>query len=187
MKKIVLVYGLIAGVVVAAMIQLWMFFYREGIADHDNGLIFGYASMIIALSMVFFGIKSYRDNQNGGTIGFWKGVQVGILISLVAALVYAGAWEIYVQARPDNVNDFLDQYTEHQLNSLRESGASAEEIERAASEIASFRKMYENPLARFGVTLMEIAPVGIVVTIISAALLRKRELLPAGGHEAKAS
>lgn len=179
MLKIVIVYGLIAGVIVAAMIRLWFYFYRQGIVNLDNGEIFGYGSMIIALSMVFFGIKSYRDNQNGGTIGFWKGVQVGLLISLVAALIYAGAWEIYVQARPDNLNDFLDQYTEHQLNKLRESGAPSERIEHAASEMASFRKMYENPLVRFGITLTEIAPVGIIVTLVSAALLRKKELLPA--------
>lgn len=179
MRKIVLVYGVIAGVIVAAMFQVWMYLYRQGIADHGNGEIFGYGSMIIALSMVFFGIKSYRDNQNGGKIGFWKAVQVGLLISLIAALIYAAAWEVFVRVSPDSVNSLLDDYTQQYLNDLRESGSSPEQVERSANEMAAFRKMYENPLIRLGFTLMEILPVGIIVTLLSAALLRKKEVLPA--------
>lgn len=180
MRKIVIVYGLITGFIVTAMFQIWMFFYQRGVFDLENGEIFGYGSMIVALSMIFFGIKSYRDNHSGGSIRFWKGVQIGLLISVIASLVYAAGWEIYVRTSPDTVNSFIDNYSEHHINKLREGGATPEEIDRTANEMASFREMYKNPLIRFGFTIIEILPVGIIVTLLSAALLRKKELLPTG-------
>lgn len=179
MRKIVIVYGLISGLIVVAMFQIWMFFYQKGVFDFENGEIFGYGSMIVALSMIFFGIKSYRDNHNGGSIRFWKGVQVGLLISLIASFIYAAGWEIYVRTSPDTVNAFLEKYTEHYIDKLRKGGAAPEEINQTVSEMGSFREMYQNPLIRFGITIIEILPVGIIVTLISAALLRKKELLPA--------
>lgn len=178
MQKIVIVYGLIAGFIAAILLSLWMYFFRQGVADLDSGEIVGYGSMIIALSMIFFGIKSYRDNQNRGVISFWKGIKVGLLISLIAAVVYAVGWEIYMLISPDTVNRFFDSYTEHSLNKLREGGATHQVIERTAGEMAAFREMYTNPLIRFGLTMIEILPVGFVVTLVSAALLRKKELLP---------
>lgn len=179
MRKTVIVYGLISGLIVTLMFLIWMFFYQKGVFDLENGEIFGYGSMIVALSMIFFGIKSYRDNHNGGSIRFWKGVQIGLLISLIASLVYAAGWEVYVQTSPDTVNSFIDNYGEHYVNKLREGGATQEELDRTINEMASFREMYKNPLIRIGFTIIEILPVGIIVSVLSAALLRKKELLPA--------
>ncbi|HEX6124751.1 MAG TPA: DUF4199 domain-containing protein [Pyrinomonadaceae bacterium] len=178
MQRIVIVYGLIAGFIASVLLSLWMYFFHQGIVNLDNGELVGYGSMIIALSMVFFGVRSYRDNQNGGVISFWKGVKVGLLISLIAAVVYAVGWEIYMLISPDTVNRFFDSYTEHALNKLREGGATPEEMERTIHEMAGFREMYKNPLIRLGMTMVEILPVGVVVTFVSAALLRKKEMLP---------
>ena len=98
-----------------------------------------------------------------------------ILISLLAAFVYAGGWEVYMQADPGN--NFFEKYTEHYVGKLKEKGASQEEIDKTTNEMASMQEMYKNPIIRFGMTLMEILPVGIIVTLLSAAILRKKEVL----------
>ena len=175
MRKIVITYGLISGAIITGLFLFSMYLWSKGIINFDNGEYFGYGSMLVALSMVFFGIKSFRDNQNGRSIGFWKGAQVGILISLLASFVYAGGWEVYMQVSPQN--SFMEEYTEHYIAKLKEKGASQEEIDKTTKEMATMQQMYNNPFIRFGMTLFEILPVGIIVTLLSAAILRKKEVL----------
>jgi uncharacterized protein DUF4199 len=175
MRKVVITYGLISGAIISVLLGLSMYLWSKGIINFDNGEYFGYGSMLVALSMVFFGIKSFRDNQNSRSIGFWKGAQVGILISLLASFVYAAGWEAYMQTNPEN--NFIDQYTEHYIGKLKEKGTPQEEIDKTVTEMASMKEMYKNPVIRFGMTLMEILPVGIIVTLVSAAILRKKEVL----------
>lgn len=156
-----------------------MSFLDDGTINFDNGEYFGYAGMVIALSMVFFGVKSYRDNTQKGAITFGQGVKVGLLITLVASLMYAVTWEIYYQVRPEIQTTFMEKYTEHTLNKMQEKGASTEELKQKMQEMNGVVEMYKNPLIRFGITLIEILPVGIFITLLSAALLRRREFLPA--------
>ena len=174
-RKIVITYGLISGAIITFLFLLSMYLWQKGIINFDNGEYFGYGSMLVALLMVFFGIKSFRDNQNGKSIGFWKGAQVGILISLLASFVYAASWEVYMQVSPEN--KFVEKYSEHYIGKLKENGASQEEIDRTTSEMASMQQMYKNPIIRFGMVLLEILPVGFIVTLLSAAILRKKEVL----------
>jgi hypothetical protein len=176
MTKIVLTFGLISGAIVSGMMWLLITQVNTGVVNLDNGMIWGYASMIIALSLVFFGVKSYRDN-NGGRITFLKGLQVGILISLVSAVCYAGSWELYYRG---SGQDFLQRYTAHNLDQLKSNGASESEIDKARIEAEQFMELYTNFFVRFAMTVLEILPVGVVVTLISAALLRKRDVLPPG-------
>ena len=175
MTKIVLIFGLISGAIAATLMWVLMGFVNSGSIDFDNGMIWGYATMIIALSLVFFGIKSYRDN-NGGRITFFKGLQVGILISIISAICYAASWEIYY---PKIGDEFMPKYTAHELDKMRSSGASDAEIEKARADGEKFMELYKNFFVRFAMSLMEILPVGVIVTLISAALLRRREVLPA--------
>ena len=175
MFKTVLKFGLISGVIAAALMWLLMNVVTTEVVNFDNGMIWGYATMIIALSLVFFGIKSYRD-KNGGQISFLKGLQIGILISLISAVCYAASWEIYY---PSIGKEFLEKYTTYNLEKLKNSGASDADVEKARAENEQFIELYRNFFIRFGMTIMEILPVGIIVTLISAAVLRKREILPA--------
>jgi hypothetical protein len=138
-------------------------------------MIWGYATMIVALSLVFFGIKSYRDN-NGGSVTFLKGLQIGILISLISSVCYAASWELYYRG---SGQEFLQKYTTYYLDKMKKDGASDAEVEKARVEGEQFMETYRNFFVRFPMTMMEILPVGIIVTIISAALLRRRELLTA--------
>lgn len=175
MTKIVLIFGLISGAIAGALMWILMGMVNAGSIDFDNGMIWGYATMIIALSLVFFGVKSYRDNQ-GGRITFLKGLQVGILISLISAVCYAAAWELYY---PRVGDEFMQKYTTYQLDKMKAGGASDADIEKARVEGEQFKELYKNFFVRFAFSLMEILPVGIIVTLVSAALLRKREILPA--------
>ena len=180
MTRIVLIFGLISGAISAGLMWLLIAVQNNGLVNLDNGLFFGYATMIIALSLVFFGIKSYRDN-NGGRITFFKGLQIGILISLISAFCYAGSWELYYRG---SGQEFLQKYTAHYIDKMKADGASAADIAKTEADMAQFQEQYKNFFVRFGVTLMEILPVGIIVTLISAALLRRRELLPAEAQPA---
>lgn len=175
MTKIVLIFGLITGALAGAQMWILVSVVNAGAIDFDNGAVVGYATMIIAFSMVFFGIKSYRDNH-GGRITFLKGLQVGILISLIAGVCYAFCWELYY---PKIGDEFLQKYTTYELNKMKTSGASDAEIETARAEGEKFMELYKNFFVRFSFSLIEILPVGIIVTLVSAGLLRRRELLPA--------
>ena len=175
MRKIVITYGLISGAIITTLFLISMLLWSKGVINFDNGEYFGYGSMLVALSMVFFGIKSFRDNENGRKIGFWKGVLVGFLITLLASFVYASGWEVYMQVNPSNT--FVEEYTAHYVNQLKQKGTPQEEIDKTMAEMASMMQMYRNPFIRFGMTLMEILPVGIIVTLLSAAILRKKEVL----------
>ncbi len=178
MRKVILTYGLQAGAIVSVLLLLGTALWVDGTISNDKGELIGYATMIVALSLVFFGVKSYRDNYLNGAIKFGKGFQVGILITLIAAFMYAGTWEVYYQAKPELRTTFMDKYIEQHLNKMKEQGASATEIEEQSKEMANMKELYKNPLLRFGITLTEILPVGIIITLISAAVLRRKEVLP---------
>lgn len=176
MKKIILIYGLIAGAIVGGLMLLTMPLWETGVLNFDNGQLVGYTTMVIALSMVFFGIKSYRDNHAKGVITFGKGFKIGILITLIAAVMYGLAWEISYSRMGD---EFIQKMTEHYFQEMKQDGATEQELNEAKEQWATFSEMYKNPIIRFGATLTEILPVGLIITLISAALLRKKEILPA--------
>jgi Protein of unknown function (DUF4199) len=178
MRKVTLIFGLLAGAIVSVFMVISMVLWEKTLKINTSELI-GYATMVIALSMIFFGIKSYRDNYQKGVIRFWKGFQVGLLIALIASLMYAITWETYMLARPASAAAFIDYYAECQVIKMKEKGASAAEIDREVKKMDNVKKMYGNPVITFGMALMEILPVGIVITLISAAILRKKEILPA--------
>ena len=179
MRKIGLIYGVIGGTIISAMMLTLVMLLAGGKMGFDGSELLGYSSMVVALSAVFFGIKSYRDKHLKGSIKFLKGLQVGLFITLVASLMYVATWEVFVRTRPADAASFMTKYSECQLEKLKAGGASPEEFDLKSQEMASFMEMYENPLFRMGMTMMEILPVGIVVTLISAAVLRRKHVLPA--------
>lgn len=176
MKKIIITYGVIAGAIVSVIMLGSVPLYEKGIVNFDNGMVIGYTSMVVALSMVFFGIKTYRDQYLSGSITFLQGLKIGLLITIIASLMYAITWDIYYNTLGSG---FTEKYTEHYIQRLQEDGATAAEIQAAEKEMTEFNEMYENFFIRFGVTLLEILPVGVLITLISAGLLRKRQILPA--------
>jgi hypothetical protein len=180
MRKIVLTYGLISGSIVAALILLALPLWNAGILNHSNGALVGYTTMVIALSVIFFGVKSYRDNYNNGGVTFWKALQIGVLITCIAGVMYELSWEISMSQMSD---DFIAQAFEHQFDEMRAGGATDADIQEARVKNEQFLTYYRIFPVRFLITiLVEIFPVGFVISLISAALLRKKEFLPATEH-----
>ena len=175
MKKIVLIYGLIAGAIVAVLMWLTIPTTKEGM-QFDRGMELGYLTMIIALAMIFFGVKVYRDKHLGGTISFGKAFLAGLYITIVASVVYCLNWEVMLNTMEI---DFMHEYSSYYLEKMQEEGASPAEVEEMRTEMDSMTELYKNPVIRFGMTFIEIFPVGLVISLISAGLLRRKELLPA--------
>jgi Protein of unknown function (DUF4199) len=184
MRKVTLTYGLLAGAIVSVLMLLAIVLWGKGAINFDNSMFIGYASMVIALSMIFFGIKSYRDNYQNGAIKFVKGLQVGLLITLLASLMYAASWETFYQTIPEIKATFMDKYAEHTLNQMKAKGASPAEIDQKAKAMADMAEIYKNPVIRFGFTVLEILPVGIVITLVCAAALRRKDRQISPAHVA---
>jgi len=169
MKKIVITFGLISGgILVAMMVATVPFIDRIGF---DKGIVIGYTTMVAGFLMVFFGIRSYRDNVADGNITFGKAFAVGILITIIACVCYVVAWEIiYFNLMPD----FLDKYAQHMVEKARAAGDSQQMIDAQIQEMKNFKTMYDNPFINAAFTFIEPFPVGLIITLISSAILRRR-------------
>lgn len=169
MQKIVLRFGLASGSILVALIMTPLFL--KGPLDFDHSEIVGYSSMVLSFLLVFFGVRSYRNTVAGGAIGFGKAFQVGILITLITCAMYVIAWEIaYFNFFPH----FLDQYSAHVLAKMRAAGESEAAIRESATKMAGLAKNYQNPLFNSAITFMEVFPVGLIMTLLSAAILRRK-------------
>lgn len=170
MKKTVLTFGLIGGAIMAAMMFATLPFLDK--IGFDKGAIVGYTTMILAFMLVFFGIRSYRENVSDGHITFGRAFAVGILITVVACVCYVVAWEIlYFKFMPD----FADKYASYAIEKTRASGASQQVIDAQVQQMKSFKAMYDNPFINAAITFTEPFPIGLIVTLISAAILRKKK------------
>jgi hypothetical protein len=171
MKKQVLTFGLICGAILGGMTAVMVPLCMNGTTTFDHAEILGYTIQVLAFLLVFFGVRSYRENVGGGTITFGKALQVGILVTLVACAVYVVSWEVVYY---NFVPDFGDKYAAHMLQKMQAKGESAQAIEAAKKEMLRFKEIYKNPFYNAGITFLEVFPVGLVVTLVSAAILRKK-------------
>jgi hypothetical protein len=178
MKKTVLTFGLISGAVAALlMFSTLPFMHRIGF---DKGLIVGYTGIVVSLLLVPFGIRSYRENVGAGHITFGRAFAVGILITLISCICYVVAWEIiYFNFLPD----FAEKYTAYMVEKARAAGASQQTIAATVQDMKNMKAMLDNPLINAAMTFIEPFPVGLVITLVSAAILRKKAQPGAGGAE----
>lgn len=174
MLPLVLAFGALAGVLVAVPMCLMVANSEPGSAGHSQ--LVGYLTMLVALSLVFVGVKRYRDRALGGVIRFGAALGIGLGISAVAGVVYVIGWEITL-ALTDYA--FVDAYAVAAVEARRASGASPAEIAKVAADMAAFKVQYMNRWFRMPVTFVEIFPVGVIVSLVSAALLRNSRFLPA--------
>ncbi len=174
MSRIILIFGIAAGLLVAVPMCLMVANAEPGSAATSH--FTGYLIMLLALSLVFFGVKRLRDRELGGVIRFFPALLAGLGISAVAGVIYVIGWEITLAATDFA---FIDSYSASAVESARAKGASAAEIDEVVAQMDEFRRQYANPLFRMPVTFIEIFPVGLLVSLISAALLRNSRFLPA--------
>jgi len=175
MKKNIIIYGLIAGIVVSILMLFSINYisHVDGKVDYSTSLLIGYASMLIAFSLVYVGIRNYRDKYNGGVISFGKAFKIGITIVLIASTIYVVAWLIdYFFFIPD----FMEKFSAQELDELKASGASQIEIDKETIKMANMVKMFKNPLFNAMMTYAEILPVGLIVTLISSLILKRKAI-----------
>ena len=170
MKKIVLVCGLIAGIIVTAMMVISIAVcYNSG--NFEGNMWLGYATMLIAFSLIFVGIKNYRDKHNGGVISFGKAFKIGLCITLIASSMYVLVWVIDYHFF---VPDFMEKYSAHVISEAKANGASQAEITEQVKMMDTYKQMYKNPVTLVLITYAEILPIGLVVTLISALILKRK-------------
>jgi len=169
MKKIVLTFGLIAGAVLAGTMLATMPFHDA--IGNEAGLLLGYTSMVLAFLLIYFGVRSYRDNVAGGHVGFLRALGVGALIAVVASACYVVTWEaLYFGAK----SDYIEKYQAREIEKARRSGETEAQIAARSAEMKKFAEMYRNPLFNSAITFMEPLPVGLVIALVSAGILSRR-------------
>ena len=175
MKKIVIIYGVIAGVINLAVSYLIFVVFGEAF-EHAQNQVMGYLVMVIALSIIFVAIKQYRDKNLGGIIKFKTAFLLGLYISLIAGTIYVANWEIYMQSAGSN--EFIESYQSSILESMKEKGASESEIQEQVEKNMYYKEMYSNTFYRVLITYSEILPVGLIISLLSAFLLKNPKLAP---------
>ena len=169
MRKTLLTFGLISGALSSLMMQAALPF--ENKIGLDKAEVLGYTIIVLSFLLVFFGIRSYRDNVGNGQITFTKAFMVGIAITLISCAFYVVTWEILYF---NFLHGFMDHYGDHTIAKLKAAGASAAAIQAQIQQLNQYKKMYENPLYNSAITFLEPFPVGLVITLMSAAILRRR-------------
>ena len=169
MKKTVLTFGVISGLISAVTMLATVPFMHK--ISSDKGLILGYTTIVLAGLLVFFGIRSYRDNVSGGKLTFARAFAVGIMISLLSNCFYVATWEVvYFKFMPDFAEKYAVQMVEH----AKSTGASQQKIDETARQAEDFARNYHNPLYNISMTFLEPFPVFLVITLLSATILRRK-------------
>ncbi|MFQ5524786.1 MAG: DUF4199 domain-containing protein [Thermoanaerobaculia bacterium] len=202
MKKTIITYGVIAGGIIALSMAVGYFVtggdhmvgeaHEEQTGEGEDGALWaddetggfdvemsewlGYLFMLVALSVIFLGVKKYRDHELGGVIKFGTAFLIGLGISVIASLIYTVAWEVSL-----SLTDyaFIEDYTQSVVSQKKAEGVSGAELDALIAEMEEMKVQYAKPVYRMGITFMEMFPVGLLVSLISAVLLRNSKLLPA--------
>jgi hypothetical protein len=168
-KKTILIFGLISGALISLMMALTLPFQDKIGLDHS--LVIGYTTIVLSMLLIFFGIRSYRDNVGKGQITFAKAFAVGISITIISCICYVVCWEIiYFNFMPD----FADKYSAQVIQKMQASGATAAAIQAQVEKLKEFKTSYANPFYNVAMTFIEPFPVGLLITLVSAAFLRKK-------------
>jgi len=169
MKRTVLTFGLISGALSSLMMVATVPFADK--IGFDKAEVVGYTVIVLSSLLVFFGIRSYRDNVGNGQITFTKAFAVGISITLISCICYVVTWEVlYFNFLPG----FMDKYSVYMVEKLKASGASAAAVQAKLQELKKYKELYDNPFFNALMTFIEPLPIGLVITLISAAVLRKK-------------
>jgi len=169
MKKTILVFGLISGALSSLMMVATVPFADR--IGFDKGEFLSYTLIVLSFLLVFFGIRSYRDNLGDGRITFTKAFAVGISITLISCVLYVMTWEVlYFHFLPG----FMDKYGAYVVQKLKTSGANDAAVQAQMQQLRNYKAMYDNPLVNAAITFIEPFPIGLLITLISAAILRRK-------------
>ncbi|MBU7578281.1 MAG: DUF4199 domain-containing protein [Flavihumibacter sp.] len=165
MKKIVLVFGIIIGLVFCANIGFMVYWMYHN-PDLKGSDIVGYAVMVVVFSLIYIGVRNYRNKELDGFISFGKAFKTGALIALLGSAIYVAAWLFSYYLF---VPDFMDVYSDYVLKNC-----TPEDLPAKTKEMADFKELYKNPLFVILITFSEVLPIGLVVALVSALILKRK-------------
>lgn len=170
MKRNVFIFGLILGTILCVNLvyMVYLCYYNPNFESND---VIGYAALVVIFSLTFFGIRNYRNNELNGAISFGNAFKTGALIVLLASTMYVVVWLFYYYLF---VPDFIDKYILHVLKEATRNGASATDLAAKTKEMDSFKEMYKNPVFVILITFAEVLPIGLVVALVSALILKRK-------------
>ena len=171
MKKIVLTFGLISGAISSLLMIVNI--TLVGKIGFGRAEILGYTTIVLSMLLVYAGIRSYRDHVAGGVISFMRAFGIGLLITVISCSCYVVTWEIMF-FNVSSLQHFMDDYSTYVVDQAKAAGATPQEIQVRVEEMARFKEMYKNPLLNAAMTFTEPFPVGLIISLISAAILRKK-------------
>lgn len=172
MKKIVITFGVISGILSVIFMAATVYFvFISNRIGYNNGIIVGYTGIVLSFLLVYPGIRSYRENIGNGTISFGRAFTVGILITLISCVFYVLMWELFYYIF---MPDFHDKLINYMMDQVRNSGQSAEQVAAELADISKFSEQYRNPFINAAYTFLEPFPVGLLVTLISSLILRRK-------------
>lgn len=173
MKRTVLIYGLIAGAVVSAFMSTTMLISAKDETVHTgiSSMVVGYLGMLISFSLIFVAVKSYRDKEANGVITFGKAFSIGLLISLIASTLYVITWAIVYK---NFLPDYMDKYCAAIINEAKAS-LSGPALQAKIDKMNKAKEVYATPAGFILYTYLEILPVGILVSLIAALVLKRKK------------
>jgi amino acid transporter len=174
MKRTIFTFGTIVGLVVGVFIVFitWL----EGNSHHVGNYVIGYSAQVIAFAFIFVGVKNFRDKYNDGVISFGKAFKIGLGIAAIGATLYVLIWLVdFYGFNPD----FMDKYAAHMVKEVQDSGVTGAALEKKMAQINGMKEMYKSPLFVVLFTYAEVLPVAIAISLISALILKRRQVKPA--------
>ena len=174
MKNTIIKYGLIAGGISATgqlITSLYLKYSGLGSSSFDNSFYLGYTLITLAMSVIYFAIRAFRDGANDGKVTFGKGLLIGLGITAMACVCYSLMWTfVYYTLLPN----FMDDYAAFSIAQLKAEGANAAKLLENQAQIAGIKQMYQSPFGVFAITLIEPLPVGLLVSLVSAFILKRK-------------
>jgi amino acid transporter len=170
MKKVVWTYGLISGGIAAVLMFITGLSLRNQ-SNFANSELFGYAGIVLSMMFVYFGLRAYRDQQPGSPLTFAKALQVSGLIALISCVCYVAAWMVVYHTM---MPDFMEKFTQYTLDKMKQNGATEAQLQQTTADMAYYKELYKNPLIAAAITFIEPLPVGLLVSLVSSWILKRR-------------
>lgn len=170
MTRIILVFGLIGGAIMSALMVLLLQVHDR--LGNEHSMTLGYAVMVAGFLLIYFGVKQYRDTIAGGVISFGRALKVGALIALIASACYVATWEVMYFG--GFVEGYFESYSAQMVAESKAKGKPQAEIDKEVAELQVWAERYKNPAINVAITFLEPLPVALIMSLISAGILRRR-------------
>lgn len=169
MKSIIYTYSTKAAlIIVFSMIASTFLFVKMD--NEPLSMTLGFAGMLVGFSAIFLALESYKKSQEG-ILSFGDGLKIGAAIAVISALSYTVVWMIEFQFV---FPDFMEKLSSSQIEQLKASNLEPTVLAEKIQKIKTMAEDYKNPFYRFGMTLMEILPIGLIITLLAAIILQKK-------------